>query len=84
MVLGVVAFLVGLTGLLFSEIVPLIALAAAAVAGIAVWILNATPAGRRNTARNEAEAARQARIRERKAARAEQEREQARQDALCT
>ncbi|MFG2358671.1 restriction endonuclease [Streptomyces sp. NPDC048521] len=79
MLLGVVAFLVVLIGLFFSEIVPLIALAVVVVAGIAVWILNATPAGRRNSARDEAEAARQARIREREAVRAEQER----QDALA-
>ncbi|MFD8263380.1 restriction endonuclease [Streptomyces griseoluteus] len=83
MLLGIVSFLVALIGLLFSEIVPLIALAVAPVAGIAVWTLNATPAGRRNIARDEAQAARQARIRERKAARVEQEREQQRQDALA-
>ncbi|MFI1787884.1 restriction endonuclease [Streptomyces olivaceoviridis] len=81
--LGVVAFLVALIGLFFSDVVPLIALAVAAVAATAVRVLNATPAGRRNTARNEAEAARQAEIRERKAARAEQKREQERQDALA-
>ncbi|MET8561815.1 restriction endonuclease [Streptomyces flaveolus] len=81
--LAVVAFLVALISLFFSDIVPLIALAVAAGAGTGVRVLDATPAGRRNTARNKAETARQAEIRERKAARAEQKREQERQDALA-
>ncbi|MEW2515650.1 restriction endonuclease [Streptomyces sp. NPDC046870] len=81
--LGAVAFLVALVGLFFSDVFALIALAVAAVAAITVWILDATPAGRRNTARNEAETARQTEIRERKAARAEQKREQERQDTLA-
>ncbi len=81
--LGALAFLVGFVGMLFSETVPLVALPVGAVAAITVWILDATPAGRRNTARNKAETARQAGIRERKAARAEREREQERQDALA-
>lgn len=81
--LCVVGLLVALVGLFFSEVVPLIALAVVAVAGIALWMLNATPAGRRNTARNDAAAARLARVRERDAARAERKREQERQDALA-
>ncbi|WP_159049065.1 restriction endonuclease [Streptomyces sp. NRRL B-3648] len=81
--LGVVAFLVALIWLFFSDVVPLIALTVAAVAAVAVRVLDATPAGRRNTARNEARTARQAELRERKAARAEQKRQQERQDALA-
>ncbi|MBM7436902.1 restriction endonuclease [Streptomyces sp. HB132] len=77
-VLGVVAFLVGFIGALFSETVPLVALPATAVAGIIAWILNVTPAGRRNTARSQAEVARLAGIRERKAARAEREQQKSR------
>ncbi|MEU1486315.1 restriction endonuclease [Streptomyces sp. NPDC005752] len=77
-VLGGVAFLVGFIGALFSETVPLLALPVTAVAGIIAWTLNVTPAGRRNTSRNQAEATRQAGIRERKAARAEGERQKTR------
>ncbi|MFG2265792.1 restriction endonuclease [Streptomyces sp. NPDC048720] len=81
--LCVVGVLVALVALFFSEFVALITLAVVAVGGIALWILNSTPAGRRNTARNDAEVARQARIREGKAARAEQQLRQEQQDALA-
>ncbi|MGW0189178.1 restriction endonuclease [Streptomyces sp. NPDC003362] len=80
---AIVAFLVALVAMLFSEVVAAISLAVTAVAGITAWILDRTPAGRRNSARSTAQAARQARIQERKAALAERQHEREQREAAA-
>jgi hypothetical protein len=76
-VVMVVAFLVLLVGVFVSTVVWAVATVVLLLAGLLVWLLNKTPAGRRNTARYERDAARHTRQRARTAAHAEQKRQAA-------
>ncbi|MFK4149144.1 restriction endonuclease [Streptomyces sp. NPDC004065] len=73
----VIALIVLLVGAFVSTVVWAGATVVFLLASLLVWLLNKTPAGRRNTARHERDAARYARQRARAAERAEQERQAA-------
>lgn len=72
-----IAFLVAMVGIFVSTAAWAIGTAAFILAGAMQWLLNKTPAGRRITAHQNRETARQAEIRARKAAREEQKRQAA-------
>ncbi|MEU1710676.1 restriction endonuclease [Streptomyces sp. NPDC005706] len=76
-VVMVIALLVLLVGAFVSTVVWASATAVFLLAALILWLLNKTPAGRRNTARHERDAARYTRQRAQAAARAEQERQAA-------
>ncbi|MEU6553602.1 restriction endonuclease [Streptomyces sp. NPDC046915] len=76
----VIGVLVLLVGIFVSTAVWAVGAAVFIVSGSIHWLLRRTPAGRRNTARDERDAARYARMRARAAARAEQEQQAAAAD----